>query len=185
MSSRLISKLRYDLYAKRQGLDPQRPVGGFRLVEAPQIQPGDDLQPLQQIAILHMMYSTTARGLAQRIASTNDIQDRPVWSDFHALTEKGLCIRPVGSQWHVLTLDGQDFAKRMLSHLCRTYNVHVMDEIRGDDGSVRFRCSCGKWSSGVFRSSGMYTWRRASNSFSAHLPKVDANGNPVRKNQRA
>lgn len=62
MSSRLISQVRHDLHLKRQGLDPQRPVGGFRLVEAPQIQPGDDLQPLQQIAILHMMYSTTARG---------------------------------------------------------------------------------------------------------------------------
>jgi len=183
MSSRLMSRLNNDLWLEREGF--VRPAGGLQVVQGPVSQPGDDLSPLQQIAILRMMYSTTARGLAQRIAAVNDIQDRPAWSDFYALVEKGLCIRPVGSQWHVLTLDGQAFAKSMLTHLCRVHDVHVMDEIRGDDGSVRFRCSCGGWSSGVFRSNGMYTWRRASNSFSAHLPKVDANGNRLTKLERA
>lgn len=128
-----------------------------------------DLPLLQQIALLGMMNSTLARGVARRIASINECQDRPSHYDYRALVAHGLCYRAEEDRYHSLTVEGWIEARKLLARLCRQHDIHIIQDQRGG-GYTSYWCSCRQWSTTLYRQPGMHQFRRAQQRFYAHLP---------------
>lgn len=137
-----------------------------RVESAPDI---EELPLMQQLAMLQMMHSTLARGIAKRLSRINDCQDRPSHFDYRALVAKGLAYRAEDDRWHTLTTEGWSYARPMLTRLCRQNNIHIIQEDRVKD-STCYRCSCGQWSTTLYGSPGMHQFRQAQQRFYAHLP---------------
>lgn len=137
------------------------------------IEPGEyeieELPLMQQLAILQMMHSTLARGVAKRLSSVNGCQTRSSHFDYRALVAKGFAYRSQEDRWHTLTPEGWIFARAMLPRLCREQGIHIMQNQEGK-GCTYFKCSCGQWSTTLYGTHGMHQLRRAQNRFYSHLP---------------
>lgn len=133
------------------------------------VRPGNDLTPMQTLALLQMMNSTLARGVATKLASSQGIQARPGLADYCELGRRGLCERL--SQYHELTHEGSKVAKAVLQRYCADLDVHVvqLEQITGEGRDRRsfYRCSCGCWSRNL-QGVGWITESRARNQFHEH-----------------
>lgn len=130
-----------------------------------------DLPILQQAAMLGMMNSTLARGVATRLIASGGCQDRPSFFDYRAIVAQGYAYRGEEGRWHTLTPEGWRIARALLTHLCEALDVHVMTEDHGRDATY-FKCSCGNWSTTLYGKPGMYQWRRARNGWLKHVPQT-------------
>ena len=133
------------------------------------VRPGDDLSLMQKLAMLQMMNSTLARGVAKRLASNEGVQARPSLADYCELCRRGLCERL--TQYHELTFEGSKQAKALLQRLCADLDVHMIqiEQITGEgrDRRTFYRCSCGQWSRHL-QGVGGITDARARNQFHEH-----------------
>jgi hypothetical protein len=140
----------------------------MRRIEPAKAEP-EELPLMQQLAVLQMMNSTLARGVAKRLASVNDCQDRPSHFDYCALVAHGLAYKAEDDRWHTLTVEGWAYARAMLTRLCQINDIHIMQNTTGK-GCTYFKCSCGQWSTILYGSPGMHQFRRAHNGWMKHVP---------------
>ena len=133
--------------------------------------PGDDLSTLQTLALLQMMNSTLARGVATKLAANEGVQGRPSTADYCELSRRFLCERLPGAQYHELTFEGAKLAKAVLARLCQDLDVHMLqlEQVTGEGRDRRsfYRCSCGCWSRNL-QGVGWITEGRARNQFHEH-----------------
>lgn len=139
------------------------------VIESPAIDPVIELPLMQRLALLGLMNSTMARGVAKRVSSAEQCQDRPSLPDYRGLVELGFAAKPIGELYHDITDEGLSAARKLLTALCRQYDIHVMTDTQGE-GVTRYRCSCEQWSTVLYGKSGTHQWRRAMNSFYRHVP---------------
>ena len=135
------------------------------------VRPGDDLSLMQQIALLSLMPSTLARGVAKKLASSQGTQGTPSFADYCEIRRKGYCTKQPEDRWHSITYEGQQYGKRMLQRICADLEIHHMQvgDVIGDgrDARTYFHCSCGGWGRS-FQGNGQFAWRRANNAFHEH-----------------
>lgn len=159
-----------DIHRDREERDIVRgPVQYIAGSELPR--PGDDLPVMQKLALLQMMNSTFARGVAKKFASNEGIQARPSLADYCALSRRFLCERLDPDGYHELTYDGAQTAKAVLGRLCADLDIHAcqVESVEGTGKHARtyYRCPCGGWGR-VYNGNGQFTFYRALNDFHAH-----------------
>lgn len=128
---------------------------------------------LQRAAMLGMIHTSMTTAITKRMMRIEDCQDAPAWAEFTALRDLGFAEKNPGARYHTLTDAGRKFGTQyLIPFLCQQYKIHVMTEAH-HQGFTSFGCSCGGWSM-TANGRGMHQWRRASNAWGTHVPKLKA-----------
>ena len=163
------SHLRFDTRMTVSGYERERAIEAARSL--PFIPPPDiDLPPMQQFAIMTMYESQVKRAIVARLCA--EVRNKPSWSDYRALLERGWANKRPNDSYHRLTFEGSRIAKELERKLCAEYGVHLMIEGSAGARDVNYRCTCGNWM--IQSNKGDHTYRNAHASFSRHV--ATANG---------
>lgn len=139
--------------------------------QIPVLPPESVLTNLQKVALLKMLPSTLARGIASRLQEQS--QDKPCWRDYVRLRELGFAEKPATAQWHELTHLGRAEANALARREAKRLGVHLLqDGHLRPGGMANWRCSGCGWSAYERYSSNGE--RRAMASFGRHLEEIDA-----------
>lgn len=132
-----------------------------------------ELTDLQTVALLSMtnrgnVGSTMCRGIAKHLQ--NECQDKPSFSDYAALREQGLAIKPEGEKYHAITPQGAAHAYRIALAVAKKLKIHIIAPGGYEGIQQRFSCSCGGWSAHVPR--GVNADRNGYGAWSRHVAKA-------------
>lgn len=127
----------------------------------------------QTVALLKMTSprrygSTFARGIATYIERA--FKAKPVYADYAALKDLGLCRKAVDSPWHVFTDEGSRCAEIIAKMKAEELDLHMFMEGSGAGPTITFRCMCGKWS--ATRSRGPNGAKAAYTAYCQHLVQL-------------
>jgi len=109
--------------------------------------------------------STMARGVASYIE--REFNAKPVYADYVALKDLGLCTKPKDSPWSVFTDEGRRCAPIIAKMKAEELDLHMFMEGSKAGPSITFTCMCGKWR--ATRSRGPNGAKAAYNHWSEHV----------------
>lgn len=134
-------------------------------------EPDFDAIPLmQKIALLKMHESQVKRTVIEKLSE--HCQDGPSADDYTALREQGLIARQHGKRWDDLTSAGIALVRKLETKLCFDFGIHLMIEASRHNTTVRFECSCGRWSTNIYKDE--FTNRNKFVQFNRHLRTAKA-----------